>query len=84
MGLGAEAKKLVVKGVMEDVPLLAPKKLTPHHHGWAKGHFEACYTVPGFAECLTRLWHLTTPIERRQETEDRRQKKNQKNPVDPV
>ena len=53
-------KILVVEGVMEHIPPLAPEKLPPHLHSGAKANLEAGNAVPGFAECFSSLLHITT------------------------
>jgi hypothetical protein len=46
MGLRAQAKKLVVKGISQDIPGFTPKTLFVHPDRMMKTHLEAGNPVP--------------------------------------
>ena len=65
MGFGPEPKKLVVEGVVEHVPPLAPEELAVHPNRGAKADFQVRHPVPRFTEGFSCSCHAPSLAHRR-------------------
>jgi hypothetical protein len=55
----AQSEKMIVEGILQDVPGLAPKQLFADGHGLAQTDPQLCHTMPGFTECPTSGCHIS-------------------------
>ena len=58
LGFFADAGVLLIGGVFEDVPRLAPEMLAVHPHPRQQPRPQARHPVPGFMECRSFYSHL--------------------------
>ena len=51
MGFGAYPEKMIVEGILQDIPGFAPEELLADGHGLAQTNPQVRHTMPGFTEC---------------------------------
>jgi hypothetical protein len=58
MGFRAYSEKMIVEGILQNVPGFAPEELLADGHGLAQTHPQVCHPMPGFTECPIAGCHI--------------------------